>query len=389
MHPETAAIRTRAEQSPHREHATSIYMTSSYTFDSAEHARALFAKEMEGPVYSRYSNPGVDEFVAKVCQMENAEDGVAVATGMSAVFTPFGALLNTGDHLLCSQSVFGSTTQIANKILPRWGIETSFAPIEDPEAWPDLFRPNTKLVCIETPSNPALDLIDLEWISKLCKERGVLLFVDNVFATPVVQRPLDYGADLVMHSTTKFMDGQGRSLGGIVVGKKEVIEEVRFFARHTGPALSPFNAWLVSKSLETLYVRMERHCQSALKVAQFLEGHSEVAFVKYPHLPSHPQYELAKRQMAMGGGIVTFDVKGGLEQGRRFLDALQMCSLSANLGDTRTICTHPASTTHSSLTDEERAAVGILPGFVRIAVGLEYIDDIIADLDQALQASKG
>lgn len=387
MHPETAAIRTRTEPSPHREHSSSIYMTSSYTFDSAEQARALFAKETEGMVYSRYSNPGVDEFVAKVCQLENAPDGVAVASGMSAVFTPFGALLNAGDHLLCSRSVFGSTTQIANKILPRWGIETSFAPIEHPEQWPDLFRPNTKLVCIETPSNPALDLIDLEWLSGLCKEKGALLFVDNVFATPVVQRPMDFGADLVMHSTTKYMDGQGRSLGGVVVGRKEIIDEVRFFARHTGPCLSPFNAWLVSKSLETLYVRMERHCQLAHQVAEFLEGHPEVEFVKYPHLPSHPQYELAKRQMALGGGIVTFNVHGGLEQGRRFLDALQMCSLSANLGDTRTICTHPASTTHSSLTDEERAAVGILPGLVRVAVGLEHIDDILADLDQALRAS--
>lgn len=387
MHPETAAIRTRAEASLHREHATSIYMTSSFTFESAEHARALFAKEVEGPVYSRYANPGVDEFVAKVCALENAPAGVATASGMSAVFTPFGALLSAGDHLLCSRSVFGSTTQIANNILPRWGIETSFAPIADPDAWPALFRPNTKLVYIETPSNPALDLIDLAWIAGLCKERGVLLMVDNIFATPVLQRPMDYGADLVMHSTTKFMDGQGRSLGGVVVGREEVIEEVRFFAKHTGPALSPFNAWLVSKSLETLYVRVERHCRNALQVAEFLEGHPEVAFVKYPHLPSHPQYALARRQMRLGGGIVTFGVKGGLEQGRRFLDALAMCSLSANLGDTRTICTHPASTTHSSLTEEARAAVGILPGMVRVAVGLEHPDDLIADLDQALRAS--
>ncbi|MEM8556746.1 MAG: aminotransferase class I/II-fold pyridoxal phosphate-dependent enzyme [Bacteroidota bacterium] len=388
LHPETLAVRLQAERSQHREHASPLYLTSSFVFDNAEHARALFAKEVEGSVYSRYANPTVDEFVAKVCALEGAPAGIAVASGMSAVFTPMAALLSAGDHLLCSRSVFGSTTKIAKEILPKWGIETSFAPIDQPERWHEFVRPTTKLCYVETPSNPALDLIDLDWLADFCHERGILLFIDNIFATPVVQQPMRHGADLVMHSTTKFMDGQGRTLGGVVVGKEEVIEQVRLFARHIGPALSPFNAWVVSRSLETLHVRMERHCASALRLATFLEGHSEVAFVKYPHLPSHPQYHLAQRQMRLGGGLVTFSVRGGIAQGRRFLDALELCSLTANLGDTRTICTHPASTTHSSLTDGERDAVGIGPGLVRVSVGLEHVEDLIADLDQALVRSR-
>ncbi len=381
-------IRIQARQSGYREHVSPIYLTSSFTFDDAEQGRALFAREIDGCVYSRYSNPSVDEFIEKMCVLEEAEAGVAVASGMAGIFTPLAGLLNSGDHVLACRSVFGSTHQILTRIFPRWGIDHSYGDIERTEEWADLVQPNTRLCLIETPSNPALDLIDLDWLGRFCNERDIILFVDNVFATPLLQKPMRYGADLVMHSATKYIDGQGRAIGGIVVGKKRYIDDVAMFARHTGPALSPFNAWTFSRSLETLPVRMERHCTNASALADYLFDHADVESIKYPHHPSHPQYELAKRQMSMGGGVVTFMVTGGIDRGRRFLDALEMCSLTANLGDVRTIATHPASTTHSSLTEEERRAVGILPGLIRISVGLEHIDDIIADIDRALQRSR-
>ncbi len=383
-HTETEVIRTQPEPSGHREHSSSIYMTSSFTFDDAEHARALFANEIPGSIYSRYSNPNSDEFVEKMKLLEGAEDGIATASGMSAVFTAFGALLGAGDHILSSKSVFGSTHQMLTQILPRWGITHSYGQITAPETWEGLLTPTTRLCYVETPSNPALDLIDLEWLGGFCRQRNILLVVDNIFATPVLQQPTRYGTDLVIHSATKYIDGQGRGLGGVIVGKGELMEKIRFFARHTGPSISPFNAWMFSKSLDTLALRMERHCANALNVAQFLEQRSEVELVKYPWLPSHPQFALAQRQMKAGGGIVTFVLRGGIDAGRRFLDALQLCSLTANLGDSRTIATHPASTTHSKLTEEERRAVGILPGLVRISVGLEHPDDIIADIEGAL-----
>ncbi|MFW5972674.1 MAG: trans-sulfuration enzyme family protein, partial [Bacteroidota bacterium] len=388
MHDETRVIRSQAEASQHREHATSIYMTSSFTFEHAEHARALFAKEVEGQVYSRYGNPGVDEFVARMCALEDAEEGVAVASGMSAVFTPLAALLRSGDHVLASRSVFGSTHQILTKLLPRWGIESSYGDILDPESWEALVRPATKVCYVETPSNPALDLIDLEWLGRFCGDRGIILIVDNIFATPILQKPIRFGADLVMHSATKYIDGQGRGIGGVIVGRRALMEDIRFFARHSGPALSPFNAWMFSRSLETLAVRIQRHCDNAERLADYLASHMEVASVKYPHHSSHPQYELARRQMTRGGGMVSFILKGGIEQGRRFLDTLEMMSHTANLGDVRTIATHPASTTHASLSEEERLAVGIAPGLVRISVGLEHPEDIIEDVAQALERSK-
>jgi len=284
--------------------------------------------------------------------------------------------------------LFGSTHQVMTSILPRWGISHTYVDIMKPETWEPEIKENTKMIFVETPSNPALDLIDLEWLGKLAKKHDILLAVDNCFATPYIQQPAKYGADIVAHSATKFIDGQGRCIAGAVLGTKEIIQKIRFFARHTGPALSPMNSWILSKSLETLAVRMDKHCANALQLAEFLEGHEEVEFAKYPFLPSHPQYELAKKQMTLGGGLVTFEVKGGIARGRRFLDELKMLSLSANLGDTRSIATHPASTTHSKLTDDERMAVGISPGLVRISVGLETIDDIIADIDQALKNSK-
>lgn len=381
---DTKAIRTQTDRSQQREHSTPLFMTSSFVFDSAEHARALFANEIEGNVYSRYSNPNTDEFVTKLCELEGAESGVATASGMAAVFSSLAALLEQGDHILACRSLFGSSHQILGGILPKWGIDFSYADIDTPDTWEELIRPETRVMFLETPSNPGLDLIDLEWACKLAKEHNLVVIVDNCFATPYLQKPMMYGADIVVHSATKFIDGQGRGIGGAILGKNRYIDEIQFFTRHTGPALSPFNAWIFSKSLETLPARMDRHCSNALELAMFLEKHSEIEWVKYPFLPSHPQYELAKKQMKQGGGVVSFNIKGGYDRAKQFLDKLSMLSLSANLGDTRTIATHPASTTHSKLTEEERAAVNITPGLVRIAVGLEAIDDIIADVDQAL-----
>lgn len=382
---ETEAIRIQSERSEFGEHAAPIYLTSSFVFDDAEHARALFADEVQGNIYTRYSNPNGNEFIEKLCALEGTEDGIATASGMAAMYCSMAALLKSGDHVLASRSVFGSTHQILNNLFPRFNISHSYADIDKPETWENMITPATKMIFVETPSNPALDLIDLEWLGALAKKHNLILNVDNCFATPYLQNPAKWGAHLVTHSATKFIDGQGRVIGGAVLGTKELIKEVRFFARHTGPSLSPFNAWLLSKSLETLAVRMERHCQNAATLATRLEGHPKIEKVKYPFLPSHPQQALAKKQMRLGGALVTFELRGGIESGRKFLNAIKMISHTANLGDTRTIATHPASTTHSKLTDAERAAVGISPGLIRISVGLEAIDDIIADVLQAIE----
>ncbi len=387
-HFETDAIRRQMERTQYREHSNPLFLTSSFVFEDAEQMRALFSGEAEGDIYSRYSNPNVNEFVDKVCAMEGAEDGFATASGMAAVWAGMAAFLHSGDHVLASRAVFGSTHQILTQIFPRWGITHTYVDPQDVDGWEAHIRPETRMIVLETPSNPGLVLVDLEKAGALARKHNLILLVDNCFATPYLQRPIDYGADLVMHSGTKFMDGQGRVLGGILVGRKELIEEVRFFCRHTGPSLSPFNAWVLSKGLETLAVRMEQHCRNALALAEWLEAHPQVQRVSYPFLPSHPQHELARRQMRLGGGLVTFEIAGGLEAGKRFIDALQMCSRSSNLGDVRTIVTHPASTTHSKLTEQERLAVGITPGLIRISVGLEHVEDIQADLDQALAAAR-
>lgn len=384
---ETDAIRTQSDRTTFREHSVPLYLTSSFVFDDAEQARALFADEVSGNIYTRFSNPNNSEFIEKLCLLEGAEDGIATASGMAAMYISMASLLKSGDHILASRSVFGSTHQILNTIFPRFGITYTYAEINESATWEKLILPNTKMIFVETPSNPALDLIDLEWLGKLANKHNLILNVDNCFATPYLQNPVKWGAHLVTHSATKFIDGQGRVIGGAVLGKKELIKEVRFFARHTGPSMSPFNAWVLSKSLETLAVRMERHCQNALTLAGYLESHSEIIKVKYPYLPSHPQYMLAKKQMKLGGGIVTFEIKGGIERGRKFLNALKMISHTANLGDTRTIATHPASTTHSKLTDAERTAVGITPGLIRVSLGLEDIQDITADIEQAIRHS--
>jgi O-succinylhomoserine sulfhydrylase len=385
---ETDAIRQQSRTS-FREHSVPIYLTSSFVFDDAEQARALFADEIPGNIYSRFSNPNTAEFIEKMCLLEGTEDGLATASGMAAMYISMAGVLSAGDHIVASRSVFGSTHQILNSIFPRFGITHTYADItESADSWEAKILPNTKMIFVETPSNPALDIIDLEWLGKLAAKYNLILNVDNCFATPYLQNPAKWCAHLVTHSATKFIDGQGRVMGGVVLGNEKLIKDIRFFARHTGPCLSPFNAWVLSKSLETLAVRMDRHCENALTLAKFLEGHGEVEFVKYPFLPSHPQHALAKKQMRCGGGVVTFEIKGGVDRGRKFLNALKMLSHSANLGDTRSVATHPASTTHSKLTDIERAAVGISPGLIRVSVGLENIDYIIADIEQAVQKSK-
>ncbi len=387
-HFETNAIRGQMERTGYNEHSAPVFMSSSFTFESAERMAATFAGEEEGLIYSRYNNPNTDELVAKVCALEGAEDGIATASGMAAVFSSMAAHLKAGDHVLASRAVFGSTHQILTQLLPRWGIEHTYVSAEDIDHWEQHIRPNTRMLVLESPSNPGLTLIDLEKAAALSHKHGLIFNIDNCFATPYLQRPLDWGADLVVHSATKWMDGQGRALAGLILGSKELIEPIRFFTRHTGPALSPFNAWLLSKSLETLAVRMDRHCHNALLLARRLEEQPDIVKTLYPFLPSHPQYELAQKQMRQGGGIVTIEVEGGLERGRKFLNALQMCSRSANLGDTRTIVTHPASTTHSKLTEAERLASGITPGLIRISVGLEHADDVWSDLLQALLQSR-
>lgn len=387
-HFETKAIRTGADNTHHREHSSPLFLTSSFTFEDAEQARAMFSDEIKGNIYSRFSNPNTTEFIDKFCALEGTEDGISVASGMSAMFTSMAALLKQGDHILASRSIFGSTHQILTSIFSRWGISHSYADIHKPEEWEGLIQKNTKMIFVETPSNPGLDIIDLEWLGKLARKHNLILNVDNCFATPYLQQPAKYGAHLVTHSTTKFIDGQGRTIGGVILGDKELLKEIRFFCRHTGPSMSPFNAWILSKSLETLALRMEKHCENAFNIADYLDGHQELVAVKYPFLKSHPQYDLAKKQMKHGGGLVTFEVSGGINRARKFLDNLKMLSFTSNLGDTRTTVTHPASTTHSKLTDEEREKVGIAPGLIRVSVGLENVNDVLEDIEGALRASK-
>jgi O-succinylhomoserine sulfhydrylase len=388
MKKETKSIRTQVKKSENREHSVPLFLTSSFLFDDAEHGRALFAEEVEGNIYSRFSNPNTSEFIDKMVALENAEDGFAFASGMAAVFSGFASLLSTGDHILASRAVFGSSHQILTSILPKWGIDHTYVDADDPDEWEKEIKPNTKMLFIETPSNPGLEIIDLEWAGKLSKKHNLIFNVDNCFATPIIQNPIDYGADLVTHSATKYIDGQGRVIGGVTVGRKDLIKDIRFFARQTGPSLSPFNAWILSKSLETLSIRMEKHCSNALELAELLSNNSEIETVKYPFLKTHPQYELAKKQMKIGGGIVTISVKGGFERAKRFVDNVEMISKTANLGDTRTIVTHPASTTHSKLSDSERSLVGIGPSTIRLSVGLENISDISNDIELALKKSK-
>ncbi|NOQ74204.1 MAG: aminotransferase class I/II-fold pyridoxal phosphate-dependent enzyme [Crocinitomix sp.] len=384
MKKETQLIRTQIPRSENREHSVPLYLTSSYTFEDADQMAACFNEEQEGYVYSRYSNPNVTEFGQKVADLEGAEASWVTASGMAAIFSTFGALLEMGDEILSVQSIFGSTHRLFTEILPKWGIKTTYVAFDQLETWEAAITPQCKILYLETPTNPGVDIIDLAAANAIAKKHNLIFIVDNCFATPVNQRPADFGADLVIHSATKYFDGQGRVMGGVILGSHELIHEIQGFARHTGPAISPFNAWVLSKSLETLVIRIERHNSNALEIAKRLEKHIHVKSVKYPFLKSHPQYDIAKRQMSGGGGVVTFEIEGGLDQGKTFLNQLEILSLTANLGDTRSIATHPASTTHSKLTNEDRLKVGITPGLIRISVGLENVEDIWEDITQAL-----
>ena len=381
---ETHAIRNQMKRSQYLEHSTPLYLTSSFVFEDAEDMRASFAEEKKRNIYSRFSNPNTSEFVQKVVQMEEADDGVSFATGMGAVFATFAAFLNAGDHFVSARALFGSTHTLFTKYLPKWEISTSYFPVDDISLVEELIQPNTKCIYVESPTNPGVDILDLEAIGIIAKKHKLLFIVDNCFATPYLQQPIKYGADLVIHSATKLMDGQGRVLGGVTVGSKDLIRELFLFARNSGASLSSFNAWILSKSLETLAVRIDRHCENAFTIAEKLEASQEINWVKYPFLKSHPQYALAKKQMLKGGNIIAFEVKGELEAGRNFINAIELCSLSSNLGDSRTIITHPASTTHSKLSNEDRLAVGITNGMIRISIGLEHPEDIWNDLKNAL-----
>jgi O-succinylhomoserine sulfhydrylase len=372
------------ERSQYMEHSTPLHLTSSFVFEDAEEMRAAFVEEKERNIYSRFTNPNTSELVEKVADMEGAEDGVSFATGMGAVFGTFAALLNSGDHIVSARAVFGSTHTLFTKFLPKWNIETTYFDVEAIETIEDLIQPNTKIIYAESPTNPGVAILDLAFLGQVAKKHNLILVIDNCFATPYLQQPIKFGADIVIHSATKLIDGQGRVLGGVTVGRKDLIREIYLFARNTGSALSPFNAWVLSKSMETLPVRVDRHCQTALTIAEFLENHPKVNWVKYPFLKSHPQYALAKKQMSQGGSIIAFEVKGGLVAGQRFFDSIKLLSLSSNLGDSRTIVTHPASTTHSKLVEADRLAVGITDGMVRLSIGLEHFEDIKNDLAQAL-----
>jgi O-succinylhomoserine sulfhydrylase len=377
-------IRTRVEQTNEMEHSSPLFLTSSFSFDNAEEMRAAFADETDDNIYSRFSNPTVQEFTDRMCVLEGTESGFATSSGMSAVFASMLTFLKKGDHLLSCNAIFGSTHTVITKILPKYGIEHTYVSPNDPAAWETAIRENTKMIYLETPTNPGLDLIDLQVVSDLAKKHGLIYCVDNCFATPIGQLPAQYGADLIVHSATKWLDGQGRVLGGIVLGSEKLIHEIYLFCRSTGPSLSPFNAWVLSRSLETLEVRMERHVSNAFYLAEQLQNHPAISWLKYPFLPSHPQYAIAKKQMKNGGGLFCFELKGGLESGRKFLDNLKMLSRTANLGDTRSIASHPASTTHAKLSEEERMAVNITPGLIRISCGLEHREDILSDILQAL-----
>jgi O-succinylhomoserine sulfhydrylase len=383
-HFETNAIRTQIPQTEQKEHSSPLFLTSSFTFDSAEEGAGIFSGDLEGNLYSRFSNPNTDEFIQKLKLLEGTEDGVATATGMAAVYVSLVAQLQSGDHIVASKAIFGNSLNVFQSILPKFGVHTTLVDVDDNAAWESAIESNTKLIFVESPSNPTLKIADLSFLGELCKENNIIFCVDNCFATPYLQRPSEFGADLVLHSATKYIDGQGRVLGGAILGKKEYVSKCYDFIRRTGASLSPFNAWVLSKSIETLALRMDRHCSNAKQLVAFLETHPSIEKVIYPHSKSNPQYELAKKQMKLGGGLVGCVLKGGKEAGAKFLNRLQLHSLTANLGDTRSIATHPASTTHSKLSEAEQLEVDITPGYIRFSVGLEHYEDIISDIEQSL-----
>ena len=382
--PETLAVRAGSEHSQFHEHSEALFLTSSFTFDSAQQAAKRFIGEEQGNIYSRFTNPTVTMFEQRLAALEGAEQCVATASGMAAILSTCMGLLQAGDHLVASQSIFGSTVNMFNNVFKKFGVETTFVSATDPAQWQAAARPNTKLFFLETPSNPLTEISDIAAIAAFAKQCGALLAVDNCFCTPILQRPLEFGADIIIHSATKYIDGQGRVLGGAVLGSKKLMEPVYSFLRTAGPTMSAFNAWVFLKGLETLKLRMDAHSANALHLAQWLEKQPNVARVLYPSLPSHPQHALAMKQQKTGGGIVAFDVKGGRDAAWRVIDNTRMLSITANLGDTKTTITHPATTTHARISPEARAAAGISDGLIRIAVGLEAVLDIQNDLARGL-----
>jgi len=382
---ETKAIRAQLPKTAQQEHSVPLFLTSSFTFETAEQGAAIFKGEQQGNLYSRFSNPNTNEFINKLCLLENCEKGVATASGMAAIYVTFASHLQQGDHIVASKNIFGNALHIIKEYLPKMGITYTLVEVDKANEWQEAVKPNTKLLYVETPANPTLKLADLSFLNNLCKAHNILFVVDNCFASPYLQQPAKFGADLVIHSATKFIDGQGRVLGGAIVGKEQPATACYDFIRRTGASLSPFNAWVLSKSLETLAVRMDRHCDNAIAIAQYLSTHPKIKKVIYPFLHSFPQYQLAKKQMLKGGGLVAFEIGGGITESHQFLNALNLYSLTSNLGDCRSIVTHPASTTHSKLTTAEQLAVEVTPNLIRLSVGLEHIDDLLQDIEQALQ----
>lgn len=380
LHPDTLAVRAGSYHSPLGENSEAMFLTSSFIFESAAQAAARFGGQEPGNIYSRFTNPTVSMFQDKLAALEGAEFCVATASGMSAILACVMGLCSAGDHVIASRSLFGTTVQLFGNILQRWGLQTTFVSLTDPQAWQDAVRPNTKLLFVETPSNPLTEICDIAALAEIAHQAGAHLAVDNCFCTPALQQPLALGADIVIHSATKYIDGQGRCLGGAVLGSKALLEPVYGFLRTAGPTMSAFNAWVFLKGLETLHIRMQAHARNALALAEWLEQQPAVARVYFPGLASHPQHALAMRQQSLGGAIVSFDLKGGQEAAWRLIDATRLLSITANLGDAKTTITHPATTTHSRVSPEARAAAGIGDSLVRIAVGLEHVDDLKADL---------
>jgi len=382
---ETLAVRAGTQRSQFNEHSEAMYLTSSFVFDDAAEAARRFSGEEEGMVYSRYTNPTVQMLETRLAALEGAESCVSTASGMSAILAAIMSLMKTGEHIVASRSVFGATIQLFNNVLQRFGVETTFVEPTQMDHWTAAIRPNTRLLFVETPSNPLTEVVDIRALSDVAHEAGALLAVDNCFCTPALQRPIEHGADVVIHSATKYLDGQGRVLGGAVLGRKDVIRApLTSFLRSAGPVLSPFNAWVILKGLETLKLRMDAHCQAAHEIAAWLEHHPKVSRVFYPGLESHPQHQLAMRQQSAAGGIISFAVDGGRDAAWKVVDATRLISITANLGDAKSTITHPASTTHGRLSADVRSAAGISEGLLRVAVGLEAVDDIKADLDRGL-----